>query len=74
MSERDVLVYVTKDTGPVRYPNAWIQADDATVLIRQRCPDQPAAWETTAVYGPGTYERVTYADEQEPQPTGEQGR
>ena len=63
MSERDVLVYVTKDADPVRYEKAWIQADNSTVLIRQRCPDQPTAFETTAVYAPGTYERVTYADD-----------
>ena len=63
MTDRDVLVYVTKDADPVRYESAWIQADGSMVLIRQHCPDQPAAWETTAVYAPGTYERVVYADE-----------
>ena len=58
---RDVLVYVTPDTPPVRYADAWIQADTSTVLIRQRCGDQPTAWETVAVYAPGTYSRVEYA-------------
>ena len=59
MVERDVLVFV-KGADPVRYNNAWIQADDSTVLIRQRHPDQTSAWETTAVYAPGSYIRVVY--------------
>ena len=40
-----------------RYRDAYLQADDPTVLIRQKVG---GGWTTTAVYAPGTYEHAAY--------------
>lgn len=59
MSEptRDVLVYRTMDGPATRYMDAFLQADDATILIRQKVD---GCWTTTAVYAPGKYEFACY--------------
>jgi hypothetical protein len=55
----DVLVHLPGEVAPRRYENAYLQADDATVLIRQQVD---GCWTTTAVYAPGTYKMAMYDD------------
>lgn len=55
----DVLVHLRDEEAPRRYEDAYLQADDATVLIRQQVD---GCWTTTAVYAPGTYKMAMYDD------------
>lgn len=58
MSDRTVIVKT--GFGDHKYHNAYLQADDSTILIRQAFPDQPKAYTITAVYAPGMYLRAFY--------------
>ena len=54
---RDVLVWRKLGEEPTRYRDAYLQADDPTVLIRQKVD---GCWTTVAVWAPGTYEHAAY--------------
>ena len=54
-----VIVYLPPDGFLTEiHNNAYLQADDSTVLIRKKVD---GCWTTTAVYAPGSYHRV-YSD------------
>lgn len=57
-------VIVTKPDGTKEeFANAYLQADDRYVLIRQAFPDQPKAFTTTAIFSPGQYLEARYDQE-----------
>lgn len=58
----NVLVYKPGQGSPEKFEDAYLQADDSTVLIRQQRSNQYGGkpWTTTAVFAPGTYTEVRY--------------
>jgi len=59
MSNRNVIVIKTDGSTEI-FRNAYLQADDPAILIRQAFSDNPGAYTTTAVFSPGTYREARY--------------